>query len=138
MVAKIHLSAKSKPLRLSFPFASLSKPKSPCAAIPHGRSDRSKWSDASNPSQWRWGDWSAVCKARCVAWQVPVQIPTSPNVTKLKRSCDAATHLRSRAISERWHCRFFSSFFLRFLFDRLSRLCTLDLGRTPEKCHKHQ
>jgi hypothetical protein len=32
-------------------------------------------------------------KARCVAWQVPVQIPANPYVTKLKRSCEAAAHI---------------------------------------------
>jgi hypothetical protein len=31
-------------------------------------------------------------KARCVLWQVAVEVPANPYVTKLERSCDAATY----------------------------------------------
>ena len=34
-------------------------------------------------------------KARNVFWQIAVEVPANPNVTKLKRSCHSATHLHS-------------------------------------------
>jgi hypothetical protein len=33
-------------------------------------------------------------KARRVVRQFAIQVPANPNVTKLERSCEAATHIR--------------------------------------------
>src|SRR5262245_10490208 len=31
-------------------------------------------------------------KARCVIWQIVVQVPANPNITELKRSCETSAH----------------------------------------------
>jgi hypothetical protein len=78
-------------------------------------------------------------KARHKGRKVAVKVPANADIAKLKRSCDSAAHLHSRAIGERWYRRlFWLLFLLRFLSDRLRRLSRLDLARTPKKWHKHQ
>ena len=79
------------------------------------------------------GSFGSDVEARGVARQIAVQISANPYVTKLERGCDAATHLHSRAIGERWYRGFFGLFLLRFLCDRLRCLWMLDLACTPRK-----
>src|SRR6266446_397373 len=78
-------------------------------------------------------------ESRRVQRQIAVEVPANPNVTELKRGCDAATHLSSRAIGERWEGRFsWLLFLLHFFCDRLRCWCRLDLACTAKKRHKHQ
>jgi len=37
-------------------------------------------------------------EARCVLWKIAVEVPANPNVTKLERSGEAATHVYSLLI----------------------------------------
>ena len=39
-----------------------------------------------------WGSLGGNVKARRVLWQVAIEVPANPNVTKLERSCESATH----------------------------------------------
>src|SRR6266436_2059090 len=94
----------------------------------------------SLPPRWRrmtgmWGEaLGGNVKAGFVQRQIAVEIPANPNVTKLERSGDAATHLSSRPIGERWQGRFsWLLFLLRPLRDRLRHLRRLDLACTPKK-----
>jgi hypothetical protein len=79
----------------------------------------------------RWGHlFGGNVKPGLVQGEIAVKVPANPYVTELERRGDAATHLESRAIGDRWHGRFFWLFLLRFLCDRLRGL--YDLARTPK------
>jgi len=41
-----------------------------------------------------WGKSRGDVKTRRVLWQIAVKIPANPNVTKFKRSGEAAAHVR--------------------------------------------
>jgi predicted esterase YcpF (UPF0227 family) len=56
------------------------------------------------------GSLGGYVKARFVQRYVLVKVPANPYVTELERSGEAATHLHSRAIGDRWHRRFFGLF----------------------------
>jgi hypothetical protein len=65
-----------------------------------------------------------------VVREITVEVPANPYVTELERSSEATAHLKSRAIGDRWHRRFFGFFLLRFLCDRLR--CLYDLACTSK------
>jgi hypothetical protein len=41
-----------------------------------------------------WGSLGRDVKAGRVVWEIAVQVPANPNLTKLRRSREAATHVR--------------------------------------------